>query len=71
MNKQISLDNGHTYLSADEAMGEINARNLWGNIVNLMDDEVREQVSTELAPCSNDEFLARYLELAEDDLVIG
>ena len=71
MNKQISLDNGHAYLSADEAMDEINARNLWDAIVDLMDDKVREQVSTELAPCSNDEFLARYLELAEDDLVIG
>ena len=71
MNKQISLDNGHAYLSADEAIAEINARNLWDAIVDLMDDKVREQVSTELSPCSNDEFLARYLELADYDLVIG
>lgn len=37
----------------------------WDAIVNLMDDELREQVHAELAPCSNEEFLTRYLELHE------
>ena len=32
-------------------------------IVNLMDDEIREQVHHELAPCTDMEFLRRYVEL--------
>jgi hypothetical protein len=35
----------------------------WEAIVNMMDDEIREQVHMELAPCTDEEFLARYLEL--------
>ena len=35
----------------------------WGAAVNLMDDDIREQVHRELAPCTNEEFLSRYLEL--------
>lgn len=38
----------------------------WDTVVNLMDDEKREQVHRELAPCSNKEFLRRYLELDPD-----
>lgn len=32
-------------------------------IVNLMDDEIREQVHRELAPCTDMEFLRRYVDL--------
>lgn len=32
-------------------------------IVVLMNDEKREQVHNELAPCEHDEFLCRYVEL--------
>lgn len=28
----------------------------WDEVVNLMDDEKREQVHRELAPCTNEEF---------------
>ena len=35
----------------------------WNAIVNMMDDEIREQVHMELAPCTDEEFLKRYLEL--------
>lgn len=35
----------------------------WDAIVNYMDDEIREQVHAELAPCTNEEFLKRYVEL--------
>ena len=35
----------------------------WEAIVNMMDDEIREQVHMELAPCTDEEFLERYLEL--------
>ena len=34
--------------------------------VNLMDDGIREQVHAELAPCSDQEFLNRYMELHEE-----
>jgi hypothetical protein len=38
----------------------------WEAIVNMMDDDIRERVAFELAPCTNEEFLNRYLELAPD-----
>lgn len=38
----------------------------WNVIVNFMDDEIREQVHNELSPCTAEEFLARYLELAPE-----
>ena len=34
-------------------------------IVTYMNDEIREQVHAEIAPCTNDEFLKRYCELDE------
>lgn len=69
--KKISLNNGRTYLTAKEAMIEINERNLWDVVANMMDDDTREKVHAEFAPCTEDEFLIRYLALAEDDIVIG
>ena len=38
-------------------------KNTWENIATYMNDEIREQVNTELAPCSQDEYMRRYLEL--------
>ena len=35
----------------------------WYAIVHLMNDEIRERVAFELAPCTEEEFLKRYLEL--------
>lgn len=69
--KQISLDNGRSYMTAQEAMPEITERNLWDAVANLMDDSTREAIHAELAPCTEAEFLARYLELAPCDLIIG
>lgn len=37
----------------------------WDAIAELMDDEIREQVHAELAPCTEEEFFARYCELHE------
>lgn len=69
--KYISLDNGHTYQTAEHAMQEIDDRNLWDVVVNAMDDDTREAVAYDLASCSNAEFLAEYLRRAADDLIIG
>ena len=35
----------------------------WDMVIGLMDDDIREQVHRELAPCTSEEFLSRYLEL--------
>lgn len=40
--------------------------NYWDQIVELMNDDIREAVHAELAPCTNEEFLERYLELDPD-----
>lgn len=69
--KMISLDNGHSYMTAADAAPEISNCDLWDTIVNMMDDDTREIVHAEFAPCTNLEFLIRYLELAPSDLVIG
>lgn len=68
---KISLDNGRTYMSAEEAMPEILGRGIWEVVVSMMDDETRENVHMALAPCSELEFLTRYLEVAPYDLTIG
>lgn len=68
---EISLDNGNTFTSAHEAMEQIESLGLWDAIVEVMDDEIREKVHAELAPCTEEEFLARYLELANENLIIG
>jgi hypothetical protein len=43
----------------------------WGAIVNVMDDDTRERVHDEIAPCTEIEFLARYLALSTENLVVG
>jgi hypothetical protein len=65
--KQISIDNGHSYVTPAEAIEAMS----WDVIVNMMDDDTREAVHNEIAPCTEIEFLVRYLEIAPDDLVIG
>lgn len=46
-------------------------RNLWDVVVAMMDDDVREHVHAEFAPCTEEEFLIAYLAAATDDLVIS
>lgn len=67
----ISLDNGYSFMTAAEAMPEIRERNMWDTVVWYMDDETREAIQFDLAPCTDEEFLSAYLERAEDDLIIG
>lgn len=42
--------------------GEIIVQGLYEACVMLMDDEIREKLNRELAPCTDEEFLARYME---------
>lgn len=39
---------------------------LLDTIASYMDDEIREQVHLELAPCTPEKFLNRYLQLDSD-----
>lgn len=70
--KSISIDNGHSYYDSTE-LNEIenDIRTNWELIVSLMDDDTREAVHADLAPCDELEFLAEYLRRASEDLVIG
>ena len=65
--KRISTDNGATYITPAEALKEMDLRTMG----MVMDKETMEAVHEELAPCTNEEFLTRYLELAPYDLIIG
>lgn len=67
----ISLDNGNTWLTAEEAISEIQERGLWDAIVEMMDDDIRERIHNRLAPCSEAKFLEEYLKEAKTPLVIG
>ena len=69
--RKMSLDNGVTWMTADEAMPAVEDRDLWDAVVGCMDDATRERVHAELAPCTEHVFLCRYLELATEDLIIG
>lgn len=39
---------------------------IMNTIATYMDDDIREKVHHELAPCTHEEFLKRYLELVPD-----
>lgn len=65
--KRISIDNGATYCTPAEALEAVTIDQL----AQYMDDDTRESVHAELAPCTDEEFLIRYLELASDDLIFG
>ena len=65
--KSISIDNGHSFVPPAEAIAEMD----WNAIANMMDDETREAVAADMAPCTEEEFLTEYLRRAKDDLIIG
>lgn len=79
---QVSITNGNTYCNSAQELREefLKCRHylrwndwdeMWEELAYYMEDEAREQTAIELAPCTDDEFLDHYLELAPCDLVIG
>lgn len=70
MGKEVSLNNGATFYYVDELSDDIIDKN-WQLLTAAMDDDVREKVHLELAPCTNREFLTSYLKIATEDLIIG
>ena len=65
--KQISVDNGATFVDPAEALKLCE----WDTIVSFMDNDAREATHRKVAPCSQIEFLNTYLDLAQNDLIIG
>lgn len=64
---QISIDDtGATGCTVDEAL----AAHTIDEWADYMIDDIRECVHNELAPCTDAEFLARYLELSPVGLII-
>lgn len=49
-----------------DIISEIIDNGLFETAVNLMDDDLREQVHTEMSPCSDRDFLTRYIELHKE-----
>lgn len=43
---------------------------MWDTVASYMNDDIREELHIELCPCSNEEFLARYLERDPDFIKI-
>lgn len=68
---KISLDNGHSYMTAEEAILQIVENDIWDIVVSVMDDETRELVHNDMAPCTELEFLSKYLEVSKNDIIIG
>lgn len=67
---KISINNGGTFATAQE-ITEFDIVKYRDDLIEAMDEEIAERVADELTPCTPREFLARYLELAESDLIIG
>lgn len=64
--KRISIDNGTTYITPEEALKKVNI----DTISAYMNDDLRERIHNDFSPCTGQEFLNRYLQLAEADLII-
>lgn len=67
---KLSINNGTSCVALDD-LSDADLDTLFQPLVNLSDDEAREQTNSELAPCTTREFMTRYLELAKEDLLIG
>ena len=65
--KRISIDNGMNFVTPEEALEQFDLE----VISYYMDDEDRERTHREVSPCTDLEFLTRYLETAKDDVIIG
>lgn len=64
---QISIDNGRSWATPEEAIEAVP----WDTIVSAMIDQYREYTHSEMAPCSDLDFLKFYLEIAPENIIIG
>lgn len=64
---RIYINNGKTEVSVREAIEMVGL----DQIALYMDDDIREQIHRELAPCTEEEFLAAYMQASPVDIIIG
>ena len=75
--KKINFSNGSSsyWFAADEAENALSFAKENGisfeAIACVMDDDLREAVHFDLAPCTESEFLAEYLRRSDADLIVG
>jgi len=63
-NQQINLQEFCDMVNEEYCADEMQLLSLdWETVTHYMDDDLREQIHSELAPCTNEEFLTRYTEL--------
>lgn len=67
---RLSLDNDLNFCDPKD-LSDLEIGPYWDALVEMMDDDIRERVHYELAPCTDEDFLRRYLELAKEDLILG
>lgn len=67
---RLSLDNDLNFFDPKD-LSDLEIGPYWDALVEMMDDDIRERVHYELAPCTDEDFLRRYLELAKEDLILG
>ena len=65
--KQISINNGHSFCTIEEALAEFSI----DTIAHYMDDDTREAVARKFTGKSDAEFISEYLKSASEDIVIG
>lgn len=63
----ISINNDRSSCTPAEAIAAVGM----DEIASWMDDETREAVHADLAPCTDEAFLTEYLRRAPYDLIIG
>ena len=64
--KNISIDNGNTYSTPEDTIAAVGM----DVIVHMMDDDTRRAVDA-MGVDNDVDFLVRYLQIADDDLIIG
>lgn len=64
---RISVDNGYSFCSVEAALESFPI----DVIAYFMDDDTRESVARDLAPCSDIDFVSEYLMRAPSNLIIG
>lgn len=66
----VSFDNGRNAMTAEDAMPFIEATGNLQNVVDSMDDDLRECLHEKLSHCSNLDFLKEYLSHSDEDLCV-
>lgn len=64
---RISIDGGLSWTTPEKAIGKTR----WEEITTAMDSRFRRIIEKESTPCSELEYLTKYLEIAIDDIIVS